>query len=117
MNRRLLNVMLSMLLSIAVGHETFAQTQPNLPRPSDAELTERIRETLMKDARLSKITKDGLNIQTSNGVATLRGNVSGPIEATRIIQTVRQITGRDAVNGMTSLMRQNDASSSDIDIE
>lgn len=119
--------MATMLLVLAPAHgqqtppsqaPAAAETPaPTPPANSDSALNQRVREALMKDTRLSQMTKSGLVVQTSNGVTTLRGNVSGPIEANRIIQTVRQVTGREAINGMTSLMRQNDATSSDIDLE
>lgn len=89
-----------------------SSTTPITPRPTqatgapyDVELSKRVREALFNDRTLSVEAKNNIEISTSAGVSTIRGTVRNSSEVDRIISTVRQVTGRDAVNGLTTSMR------------
>jgi osmotically-inducible protein OsmY len=73
--------------------------------PYDIELSARVREALFNDRTLSVDAKNNIQVSTSAGVATVRGTVRNSTEVERVISVVRRVTGRDAVNGLTTSMR------------
>lgn len=88
--------------------------QPQAGAAYDLELNNRAREALFNDRTLSVATKNAVVVRTSDGTATVSGTVPNSTEAERVISVIRQVTGRDVINGLTTSMRTPEAQPSQI---
>lgn len=63
----------------------------------DLMITQQLRRAIMKDPRMSTLTRN-ITIITADGVITVRGTVASQTEADRIVAFAREIAGNEVVN-------------------
>lgn len=91
----------ALVLSCNIDNSTRQTTKPSTEQPanpnSDNAISQQIKQRLENDDSLSD-NASSVNVSTTGGVVTLRGNVDSEQEKQKVIMMVKQVNGVKSVN-------------------